>query len=162
MYARLVSPALIMVTPDPTIVQLGPFGITWYSLGYVIGLAVELAEGEGEHDRQADDVAEAQWISDTINQRGGVAPVALVEEVLELHLDYLAGEPLQMDPDEMHVAEQTVHAPASTSAGSDGGAAELHQPGSHRPAPVGGRATSPVDVPPVEAGPRPPGEPPGR
>jgi len=122
----------------------------------------------GRLPRRSEDInppelaAEAQWISDTINQRGGVAPVALVEEVLELHLDYLAGEPLQMDPDEMHVAEQTVHAPASTSAGSDGGAAELHQPGSHRPAPVGGRATSPVDVPPVEAGPRPPGEPPGR
>ena len=33
--------------------------------------------------------AEAAWISDIINERGGVAPEDLVEEVLELHAEYL-------------------------------------------------------------------------
>jgi phosphatidylglycerol---prolipoprotein diacylglyceryl transferase len=55
MYARLVSPALIMVTPDPTIVQIGPLGITWYSLGYVVGLAVMFAITLRELERRGID-----------------------------------------------------------------------------------------------------------
>lgn len=58
----------------------------------------------GRLPRRSDDVApeeltaEADWISRTIEVRGGVAPVELVEEVLELHLRYAAGEPVDVDP----------------------------------------------------------------
>lgn len=31
---------LIAVSPDPTALQLGPFSIGWYGIGYVVGLAV--------------------------------------------------------------------------------------------------------------------------
>ena len=41
--------------------------------------------------------AEAEWISQAINGRGGQAPVDLVDEVLELHADYLAAR--QRPPD---------------------------------------------------------------
>jgi phosphatidylglycerol---prolipoprotein diacylglyceryl transferase len=44
-----------MVTPDPTIVQIGPLGITWYSLGYVVGLAVMFAVTLRELDRRGID-----------------------------------------------------------------------------------------------------------
>ena len=56
----------------------------------------------GRLSRRADDVGpeergvEARWISRSIEGRGGVAPVALVEEVLGLHDDYLAGPPLEV------------------------------------------------------------------
>jgi hypothetical protein len=60
----------------------------------------------GRLPRRTDDVApeelsaEAAWISRTIELRGGVAPAALVEEVLELHLDYVSGEPAAPSADE--------------------------------------------------------------
>jgi hypothetical protein len=60
----------------------------------------------GRLPRRTDDIApeeisaEAAWISGTIEQRGGVAPAALIEEVLELHLDYVAGEPAAPSADE--------------------------------------------------------------
>ncbi len=38
----------------------------------------------------AERAAEARWIGATIERDGGVAPVELVEEVLELHSAYLA------------------------------------------------------------------------
>ena len=58
----------------------------------------------GRLPRRSDDVApeelpvEAAWISRTIESRGGVAPPELVEEVLELHLHYVAGEPVDVEP----------------------------------------------------------------
>lgn len=58
----------------------------------------------GRLPRRADDIApeemsaEAAWISRTIASRGGVAPDDLVEEVLELHVEYMAGEPAAVDP----------------------------------------------------------------
>jgi hypothetical protein len=39
---------------------------------------------------QAERRSEAGWIADTIQGHGGVAPVSLVEEVLDLHGAYLA------------------------------------------------------------------------
>jgi hypothetical protein len=54
--------------------------------------------------RRTDDVslpeiaAEADWISGTIEARGGIAPASLVEEVLELHVEYVSGEPLEVEP----------------------------------------------------------------
>jgi hypothetical protein len=49
--------------------------------------------------RQADDMgpderaAAADWISSTISAHGGIAPVALVEQVLDLNAEYLSGSP---------------------------------------------------------------------
>ena len=49
--------------------------------------------------RQADDMgpderaAAADWISSTIAAHGGIAPVALVEQVLDLSAEYLSGSP---------------------------------------------------------------------
>jgi hypothetical protein len=57
----------------------------------------------GRLPRQDDDVGprerqvEAMWISQTIEAGGGVAPVALIEEVLELHASYLDGPALIVD-----------------------------------------------------------------
>ena len=56
----------------------------------------------GRLSRRTDDVSpeeravEARWVSRTIEDRGGVAPVALVDEVLGLHDEYLAGPPLEV------------------------------------------------------------------
>ena len=74
----------------------------------VWALAVGIAVGGalvwfliGRLPRRSDDLApeeipqEAAWISRTIEQRGGVAPAVLVEEVLELHLEYVSGEPAE-------------------------------------------------------------------
>ncbi len=55
MYARLVPLALIQITPDPTIVQVGPLAITWYSLGYIVGLAVMFAITMRELERRGID-----------------------------------------------------------------------------------------------------------
>jgi hypothetical protein len=58
----------------------------------------------GRLPRRSDDVApeeltvEAEWISQGIEERGGVAPPSLVEEVLEQHLEYVAGPPFEVEP----------------------------------------------------------------
>ncbi|MDP8904993.1 MAG: hypothetical protein M3N29_06725 [Chloroflexota bacterium] len=54
----------------------------------------------GRLPRRSEDIsaeeraAEAARISQAIAQRGGFAPPDLVEEVLELHSEYLAGRPM--------------------------------------------------------------------
>ena len=63
-------------------------------LGLVIGgalvwFAVGRLPRSGEEIPPAERAAEAEWISKTINERGGVAPPDLVEEVLDLHVEYL-------------------------------------------------------------------------
>ncbi len=73
-------------------------GYMWWLLvlGIVIGVAVvwftavRLARRDDDQSR-TEQVAEARWISATIEADGGVAPQALVEEILELHRAYLAG-----------------------------------------------------------------------
>ena len=72
-------------------------GYTWWLLilGIAIGVAVvwfaavRLPRRDDDQARQ-EQVAEARWISATIERDGGVAPQALVEEILELHRGYLA------------------------------------------------------------------------
>jgi phosphatidylglycerol---prolipoprotein diacylglyceryl transferase len=54
MYARHV-PALINITPDPTIINLGPIALTWYSLGYLAGLAVLFVVTARELERRGID-----------------------------------------------------------------------------------------------------------
>ena len=71
-------------------------GYTWWLvvLGIAIGVAVvwlmvvRLPRRDDDQSA-AERVAEARWISATIERDGGVAPHALVEEVLDLHRGYL-------------------------------------------------------------------------
>jgi len=64
------------------------------ALGLVVGgalvwFAVGRLPRSGEEIPDEERAAEAAWISATIDQRGGDAPADLVEEVLELHAEYL-------------------------------------------------------------------------
>ena len=43
---------LINVTPDPVLIQLGPLAVTWYGIGYVIGLGVLLYLAQLEAERR--------------------------------------------------------------------------------------------------------------
>lgn len=63
-------------------------------LGLVIGgalvwFAIGRLPRSGEEIPLEERSAEAAWISRTINERDGMAPTDLVEEVLELHTEYL-------------------------------------------------------------------------
>jgi hypothetical protein len=63
-------------------------------LGLVIGgalvwFAVGRLPRSGEEIPEDERAAEAAWISSAIDERGGKAPPDLVEEVLELHTEYL-------------------------------------------------------------------------
>jgi hypothetical protein len=86
-------------------------GYLWWLIlvGAVVTLAViwvfatRLPRAEqdvGEDERRA----EAAWIGETIERFGGIAPVDLVEEVLELHAEYLASPRLARVPDRRAVA----------------------------------------------------------
>ncbi len=73
-------------------------GFAWWLLvlGIAIGVAVVwlimLRLPRAEADLDDEELArEAGWISRTIRAYGGVAPEPLVEEVLELHHQYLRG-----------------------------------------------------------------------
>ena len=68
----------------------------------------------------AERMAEAAWISEAINQRGGYAPPDLVDEVLELHADYLVGPALEAD-DATTPADDEVEARASRPEGAPRG-----------------------------------------
>lgn len=72
----------------------------WWLL--VVGLAVGAAVvwllfgGPGRDETDVDEeerASEAAWIGAAIEQAGGVAPVELVEQVLELHQAYLRHTP---------------------------------------------------------------------
>lgn len=73
----------------------------------------------GRMPRRTDDltpaerVAEAGWISRTIESRGGVAPADLVDEVLELHATYLAGPSLEVREPATTPADAAPAAPTS-------------------------------------------------
>ena len=55
--------------------------LVWFAIGRLPRSSDEIPPDELK--------TEAVWISETINGRGGVAPEDLVEEILELHVDYL-------------------------------------------------------------------------
>jgi hypothetical protein len=59
--------------------------LVWFAIGRLPRSADEITTDER--------VAEAAWISRTIGERGGAAPEDLVEEVLELHAEYLNRSP---------------------------------------------------------------------
>lgn len=80
-------------------------GFQWWLVILGIGLGAGLLWLVlGRLPRQDDDIgtmergAEAIWISRTIESGGGIAPVALVEEILDLHGTYLEGPPLLVEP----------------------------------------------------------------
>ena len=55
--------------------------LVWFAIGRLPRSSEEIPADELK--------TEAAWISETINGRGGLAPEDLVEEVLELHVEYL-------------------------------------------------------------------------
>ena len=57
--------------------------------GALVWLAIGRLPRSGEEIPLEERKSEAAWISRTISGRGGVAPPDLVEEVLELHTEYL-------------------------------------------------------------------------
>lgn len=57
--------------------------------GALVWFAIGRLPRSGEEIPREERGAEAAWISQTINNRGGLAPVDLVEEVLDLHAEYL-------------------------------------------------------------------------
>lgn len=80
-------------------------GFQWWLVIIGIGLGAGLLWlVMGRLSRQEDDIgpreraAESIWISHTIEAGGGIAPVALVEEILELHAQYLEGPPALVEP----------------------------------------------------------------
>jgi HAMP domain-containing protein len=90
--------------------------IVWALIvGVVVGAALYWF-ALGRLPRETDDIspreriAEAGWISRTIEQRGGVAPVDLVEEVLDMHSAYLSGPALEVRDE--HAAEPLAEATA--------------------------------------------------
>ena len=75
----------------------------------VVGLAIGGALvwfAVGRLPRSSDEIpaeeraAEAAWISHTIQERGGLAPPDLVEEILELHTAYLTRDGNEEEPAE--------------------------------------------------------------
>jgi hypothetical protein len=73
----------------------------------VVGLAIGGALvwfAVGRLPRSSEDItpqeraAESEWISQTIEERGGIVDSELVDEILELHAAYLAGDPLEASP----------------------------------------------------------------
>ena len=57
--------------------------------GALVWFAVGRLPRSGEEIPPDERTSEAVWISETISERGGLAPPDLVEEVLELHAAYL-------------------------------------------------------------------------
>ena len=55
--------------------------LVWFAVGRIPRSADEIPAEERAN--------EATWISATIDSRGGKAPVDLVEEVLDLHVEYV-------------------------------------------------------------------------
>jgi hypothetical protein len=81
----------------------------WWLLILGIGIGIGLLWLViGRIPREQDDVspeeraAEAAWISGVIGRYGGVAPEPLVEEILELHDQYLKGPALEPAPADAH------------------------------------------------------------
>lgn len=57
--------------------------------GALVWFAIGRLPRSGEEIPPEERIAEATWISQTIDSRGGMAPQDLVEEVLDLHTQYL-------------------------------------------------------------------------
>jgi hypothetical protein len=93
--------------------------IVWFALGRLPRRDDDVSDEER--------MAEAQWISSVVNRRGGLAPEALVEEILELHGQYLAGPPIDLKPDDRDALAARRRERAATT--------PRPRPGSAKPAP---------------------------
>lgn len=109
--------------------------IVWALIvGVVVGAALYWF-ALGRLPRVTDDITpkermvEAGWISRTIEHRGGVAPVDLVEEVLDLHSAYLSGPALEVTDEPAVDAEDTDVAPPATTEAEIVRAVPKNQPG---------------------------------
>ena len=113
---------------------------------WVFAIRLPRAERDVDDDERR---AEAAWISETIERFGGVAPTELVEEVLELHAEYLAAPQLARIPDRAVGAGET---PALGETPVPAGPDETLEPA---PADLGGRplGAPPVGVPRTVSGP---------
>ena len=78
-------------------------GLSWLVLG-----RLPRAEADIDEDERA---VEATWISRSIADYGGVAPAALVEEILELHRGYLRGPALDPGAQQGHEWEEAGEPP---------------------------------------------------
>jgi hypothetical protein len=109
-------------------------GFAWWLvvLGIAIGVGlvwvfvVRLPRSESDVD-DSELATEANWISRNIETYGGIAPQPLVEEVLELHRQYLATGPTAL-PSVSHVASQAdeEYAAPADDPDADGAAAPQH------------------------------------
>ena len=57
--------------------------------GTLVWFAIGRLPRSGDEIPPVERAAEADWISRTINDRGGLVPPDLAEEVLDLHAEYL-------------------------------------------------------------------------
>ena len=57
--------------------------------GALVWFAIGRLPRSGEEIPPEERAVEASWISESISERGGMAPPELVEEVLDLHVEYL-------------------------------------------------------------------------
>jgi hypothetical protein len=82
-----------------------PFAF-WVFLVILVSATAVIWAIVGRVARQDDDLAaderavEAEWISDTIGRWGGDVPVAVVNQVLEMHRRYLDGPGFELESDE--------------------------------------------------------------
>ena len=57
--------------------------------GALVWFAVGRLPRSGEEIPTDERATEAEWITQTINERGGVVSVDVVDEILQLHVEYL-------------------------------------------------------------------------
>src|SRR3954468_19103183 len=101
-------------------------GFSWWLvvLGIAVGIGlvwlftVRLPVGDSDVDAE-ERAEEANWISETIQSWGGVAPTPLVQEVLELHQRYLNGDrSIGAPADADDALDAAAEAPAADAAGA--------------------------------------------
>jgi hypothetical protein len=104
--------------------------------GALVWFAVGRLPRSGEEVPAEERAAEADWISETIGERGGQAPVDLVEEGLELHVRYL-------ERDEMDGSWAPISTPEAAAdpqeAPTGHGAPTAHEPPAEQDAPASTR-----------------------
>jgi phosphatidylglycerol:prolipoprotein diacylglycerol transferase len=81
---------LIPITPDPNIVMLGPLGIGWYGIGYVVGIGVLL------------------WVTGKELARRGIDPAHVWGSLLMVAVFALIGGRLYHVIDQWHIYSQNI------------------------------------------------------
>ena len=104
------------------------------AIGVVVSwlLIVRIPRGEADISA-AERQEEAVWIGDIIERHGGVAPLTLVDEVLELHQAYLRSPGAVEQIEEMPTASTVAADPPQPQPGSGSGPAPPTTPGGPPP-----------------------------